>query len=217
MKGGADDTTTTDTTDMSSEATKDIVDGYMNMRGHLIIYISVLSGLGTHNIIKTLRDDLNMDVLNEKDYYKMNELTDFKLPNGKKVKNIYDVNIVDWDKLNKYIRDIGGVNRGVIVIGTMFPKDKATKPDFHIHLKMSIEDLIKRREEFVKTHPNNFGNIDKTDIKIIYDSIEGAFYKNIITDSIINKFINISGKTDEEIIDILFNEIIHFIESVVYK
>jgi len=205
--------------DTYDESNPDIIDGYMIIRKKLIIYISALSGIDLGKICEMLSNDLKIKVMSEKKFYK-DDLKEITLSDGKKIKNIFDFEAVDWVEFNKNAGKLGRENRGIIIYGMMFPKDKIARPDIHIHLKISPEKLFEKRQKYILEHTNDF-HVKKEDIikylQMTYDEVERKFYKDLIEKSFINKFIKIDDKTDDEITDEIFNEIIKFIESVVHK
>lgn len=190
----------------------DIIDGYVLENGKLTILISGFSGAGKTKIGKKISNELKMEFINETKYYELRNMKKIKLTNGKEILNMDSYDVVEWNKLNEEIEK-KNKKRGVVVSGFMFPKDKINKPDLHIHLKISKEKLIDKRKKFMEKHKEHFKEEEIKNVQKILDEITYPFYKKTIDESIINKFVNISDKKEDEIVDILFNIIIEFIQK----
>jgi hypothetical protein len=58
---------------------------------------------------------------------------------------------VDWNKFNRYVLD--NMKDGIVISGFGFPANLLKfKPNFHIHIKISKQALLKNREEYLKKH-----------------------------------------------------------------
>ncbi len=133
---------------------KNIVEAYKEFNGQLIILISGLSGSGKTILAENICRDFKLKEINVRDYYKKDYNETIKLPNEKTVVNYDTDDAVDWTKLNE---DINKLKKdGVVVIGHVFPTDKLDfKADYHTHLKISKQELKKKRLEYIENHKEN--------------------------------------------------------------
>jgi cytidylate kinase len=198
---------------------KSIIEAYVEKKKGLIILISGMSGSGKTKLGKEIAKIFKLEFINsakfcKKDY---NEKTTFKIPNSDK--NFEFINwdtddIIDWDNFNKEVSQ--KKNNGIIISGVSFPKDKITfTPDFHIHIKLNKQNLIKKRQEFVEDHKEdckNFDTIKNSFIELyIINHYTYPYYLTITQNSVINKFINANDFIDGEYFEKLFDECFNYL------
>lgn len=207
---------------------KTIVEAFTEKNNGLIIVISGLSGSGKTKLGKEIATLFKCEFLNtakfcKKDY---DNKISFKLPSSDKTyefTNWDSDDIIDWDKLNNEVKDIK--TKGVIISGISFPKDKITfKPDFHIHIKLNKQNLLKKRQQFVEDHKDDckeFDTIKDSDVELyLMNHYTYPYYLSITQNSIINKFINANETIElsnddyyEKIVDECFNYLINSISD----
>jgi hypothetical protein len=171
-----------------------IVQAFIKYNKQCIILISGMSGSGISHLGKQMIDDLTK---NKTDFafvsYK--DFVDKKYDKTEKIKTkdgeehdvvIWDSDkVVDWDsffqEINKHKKT------GVIAVSQSFPTDKINnifRPDFHFHIKLSKENLLKQR---IKN-----SEMDKELLEQIIENYTFPFYTNSTKREVsnINKFIN---------------------------
>lgn len=186
-----------------------IVEKYIELNNQLIIYISGMSGCGKTKIGHFISNDFKLKLIDQDDYYIKDHNEKTKI-GDEMVINWYSDDAINWDKLNKDIDDVKTV--GVVVIGTTLPDDKMNiKPNYHIQLTMSKQECVRRRLLFLENTEKDKINQDFEKLKI--NKLAYPYYLEILNRSKINKFINITEKTDENIYDEVFDSIIQFINQ----
>lgn len=190
-----------------------IVEAYIKKKGKLIILISGLSGSGKGRLSREIERDFNIKRINLDNYYKKNYKNSIKLPNGTTFTNWETVDAYDWDSFNNDINKLA-VN-GIIATGTYFTNDKIKfTPDFHIHIKISRDQLLEKRHLFIekkkdKEQYKDLYKLKDTPIETyILDKLVYPQYWQSIKISNINKFFNINNKTIDTLYDEVFNYII---------
>ena len=197
--------------------TKTVVEAYIDKHKQLIILLSGFSGSGKTVLGKSLSKDFKIDFINLNDYYKEdwdevveieeNKIVDWDSPDA-----------VDWDKLNEYVSK--KKNKGLIISGFSFPQNKLSfKSDFHIHLKISKDDLIKNRNEYVaEKEDSKVSQLDDEMARRILNKISYPHYMKSLEDSYINKFISVkSGQESlKETYSTMFDYLIENIEKKIY-
>lgn len=196
-----------------------IIDVYKKKLGHFIILISGLYGTGKSKVADILSKELNLKHLSLFEYYIHKNIKIIEIDAGKRAENIYDIDIIDWNKLNE---DIEKYKDGVILTGIGFPEGRIKiKPVIHVNLRTSKEEIMKRRNAFLERHKNDFPELYKhkdTEVdKIIIDKYMYPFYKKIIDESRINRFINIKDLKLDEVIDVVFNTVMKLIQDEIYR
>ena len=197
--------------------TKTVVEAYIDKHKQLIILLSGFSGSGKTVLGKSLSKDFKLYFINLNDYYKEdwdevieiddNKIIDWDSPDA-----------VDWDKLNDYINK--NKNKGLIISGFSFPQNKLSfKPDFHIHLKISKDDLIKNRNEYVaEKEDSKISQLDDEMTRRILNKISYPHYMKSLEDSYINKFIPVKSGNEslKETYSNIFDYLIENIEKKIY-
>jgi adenylate kinase family enzyme len=218
-----------------------VVEAYTDKKGKSIILFSGLSGSGKSKIAKFIAEKFNYKITNLNDFYYSKETYD--KPNNyvelddKKIldwDNIYES--VNWDKLNEHVNMYK--NKGLIIYGLGFPtKLLKFKPDYHFLVKISKPKLLENREKYLKKQDKNnkddkddkdddiqeqdkefIKKINKMDIdKKILNKITYPHYLNIITDSKIDKYLEVDKMTTEELYKDVFDFLIKSIISWLKK
>lgn len=177
-----------------------IIEKYIEDKKSLIILISGFSGSGKTVIGKSLAKDLKLEFVNLNDYYK----DDYK--ETKQVGNLTIITwdspeAIDWDKFNKDVNDKtnkvnGETNSGLVISGFAFPESKLKfNVDFHVHLKISKDDLIKNRQEYtsekVDSKLDDIKDLTPEIEKRILNAISFPLYLELLSKSKFTKTINI--------------------------
>jgi uridine kinase len=205
-----------------------IVEEYINRNKQLVILISGFSGSGKSVLARSLLKDINRNnkkyeftFLNLNDFYKSDDEYNNEYNN---IVEVGDLKVVDWDSpdainWDKFNEEINKKkSNGVIVSGFAFPKDKLSfQVDFHIHLKISKDDLIKNRVEYANEKIDNkisrSNNLGDEIEKRILNKITFPHYLKSLETSIINKFISIKYDMLKEAYDELFDYIMAIIKK----
>ena len=197
-----------------------VIEAYIKQKHQFIVTISGLLCSGKSKLAMLLASDLNMPIIEQRSMYKKDFVNKVKLSNGYEVNN-HDVDdAIDWDLLNKAVNKYKEF--GVIIIGTVFPTDKLKyKADYHVNVSISktkclekqVEGILRNKKRFVeelKEHQS--GNL-----ALRLDELTLPYYKKTIENSIINKFVNANKLNEEEMYNVLFDSLIHYIEKTIYK
>lgn len=199
---------------------KTIVQEYINKHKQLIILISGFSGSGKTILSKSLSKDFKIDFVNLNDYYKDNWDKESNLIDIEEMKIVdWDTpDAINWEKFNETIeRD---KNKGVIISGFSFPQNNLTfKPDFHIHLKISKDDLIQNRKDYInEKEDSKVAELDDDMTKRILNKITYPHYLKSLESSYINKFIPVkSGREDlKQAYNNIFDYLVENIEKKIY-
>jgi cytidylate kinase len=215
-----------------SQKQKTIVEAYVEKKDGLIILISGMSGSGKTKLGKEIANLFKLEFLNSAKFCKKdydNKVT-FKIPNSDKnfeLINMDSDDIIDWDKFNEEVSD--KKKNGIIISGVSFPKDKINfTPDFHVHIKLNKQNLIKKRQQFIEDHEEdckNFDTIKNSFIELyVINHYTYPYYLNITQNSVINKFINANELIElsnneyyEKIVDQCFDYLIASISDKLKK
>jgi uridine kinase len=192
-----------------------IIEAYLKYNNQLVVLISGLSGSNKSKIGQNLAKELKLEFINTRDYINNDKFEEVELPNQEKVK-IY--NNYKWDELIEKINK--DKKKGVLVCGEYFPKDKLNDLfiDLHLHIKLSKQNIIKKRLEYIDSldedKKKNYKDND-TEVLII-NQIIYPYYLDMLQKSHINKFINAneyfeSDDFNDKVTDKLFEEIINTI------
>jgi adenylate kinase family enzyme len=193
-----------------------IIDAYLKLNGQMIILISGMSGTRKSEIANFFSGLFGFLLFQMSDFYKENykESNNYvELPNGDSILDWENIdNSIDWEKMNNHVNE--KKKYGIILEGFGFPEDKINfKCDYHIHLKISKEKLLERREKYKEKHPGE--NIyDKNIEKLILNKITIPHYLKLRDRSKIDKYININ---ENENIDEIKKNIFEFIKSGTQK
>jgi len=199
-----------------------ILDIYLEKYKQLIIVISGMSGSHKSEIAENISKVLNCKHINQNNYINI----DFKEVveiNDKKI-NMWDSDdAINWNDFNNKVNEIIDENKIIVLSGISFNKEKINfKIDFHIHLKLSKQLLLEKRQEFLEKHAKDpqyetMINIDDEIKKILFNKYTFPYYLQTTENAIINKFLNINDMDTIDIIKHTFNMIINFIENKIYS
>jgi len=197
-----------------------IVEAYIKFKGQLLIFISGLPGCGKLTLAKKIASDFKLKLIDQFDYYKKDYDVKVTLPDGTIIINWYTDDAVDWDKFNKDLNEFK--KTGLIVVGFSLPEDKIkTEVDFHMHLNISKQVCMDKRKVFLEKHKDKY----EEEYKLIGTPIEKLkmnqliypYYLESTKKSKINKFINMTMMTDEQVYDDAFDKILTFINEYLYQ
>lgn len=191
-----------------------IVEAYLKFNKQLIILISGLSGSNKSQLAGFIERDfkikaINIDDFTIKDFEKMVEVID-----GVKINDWDDIDSVDWAQINKNVEKYK--ETGVVLYGSYITSDKITfEPDFHIHVKISKQNLIDARRTFIKNNPDKCKElikfVDTPTEHAIINRIVFPHYQKYLEQSKIDKYINGNELNIDEMYDaatnFLFNKI----------
>lgn len=193
---------------------KNIVEAYKEFNGQLIILISGLSGSGKTALGENISRDFKLKLLDANKFYKPNFDEKVKLSNEKVVVNYDTDNATDWEKLNDEINSLK--KDGVVVTGSAFPTDKINfKADYHIHLKISKQELKNNRMAHIEKHKDEGFDPETESLRI--NSLTYPYYLDVMKRMKFDKFIDVTDMEDDVVYDIVFDEVIKFINNNVYK
>jgi uridine kinase len=191
-----------------------LLDEYLLTKKEVIILISGLSGSKKSLLAKEIERDLkNLKIVNLDDYCDNNKVPVIEIF-GQKVKDWDDVVSYDWNKFNNDINKLK--NKGCVVYGDSFPKDKLNfDTDFHIHITVSKEKLVEKRREFIEKNPDQCKDmilfIDK--LSAFINKITYSHYIENRKKSKINLWLN----SDENSLDKMYDESFDFIMNSMKK
>lgn len=203
-----------------------IVEAYLKFKGQLIIIISGLSGSGKTLLANDISKLLHIIKLNIEAYCKSENNITFKLPNDIVVKDWDHIDTYYWDKINEHVNKIK--DKGVIIVGPYFPTNKLEfDPDFHIHLKITKQQLLENRRKYIETHQTECKELQEyvntPTESLMINQITYPHYMEYLKQSKIDKFININPKNNGEfpehdeiyndVLDYLFNSIQKYLDN----
>lgn len=190
-----------------------IIDTYIKYNNQLVILLSGLHGSGKSKIAHTLANELKLNYINTRDFIDKEKFKEVKLANDETVK-IW--NEYKWNEIRDSINE--NKKNGVILCGDVFENLNDIHIDFHIHIKLSKQNIVKKRLEHIKKLSDDEKKLYYTDETetLIINKIIFPHYLDILQKSHINKFINANDFIDnddynEKLTDLIFNEIIQFI------
>lgn len=196
-----------------------IIEKYIKDKKSLTILISGFSGSGKTVIAKSLAKDLKVEFINLNDYYKI-DYSNNKIIGDLTVVTWDSPDAVDWDKFNNKINSINKM--GVVISGFAFPEQNLKfNVDFHIHLKISKDDLIKNRAEYMsEKKDSNLDNLDNANNltpeieKRILNAISFPIYIELLKESKFTKTINVQYGELKKAYDETFDYIINAIKAI---
>ncbi len=204
-----------------------IVEAYIKMKGQLIIIISGLSGTGKTKLAKNISELFKMDLINLNFYCKKEYNVKTKLIDGTEIINWDSDDIYDWNVFNENVKKYSST--GVIIVGSFFPKNKLSfNSDFHVQIKLSKQNLLKRRLDYIEDYGDDCRkkgkNIDQNIENAIFNQFTYPYYLDTTERSDITKFLNANEyinmdkeKYDEKLYDELYEYLINKIDKYVYK
>ncbi len=191
-----------------------IVEAYIKFNSGLIILISGLSGSGKTKLMTSIERDFKIKGINIEIFCIKENNKTVTLPDGVIVKDWDHIDSYDWNKINKTINE--NKPKGIVVCGPYFPTDKLDfKPDFHINIKISKQQLIQKRHDYIKNNPTKCKSLlqflDTPTETLIINKITYPHFLEYIEKSKIDKFINAHELNSDQIYDqatdYLFNKI----------
>lgn len=196
-----------------------IVDAYIKLKGQLVILVSGITGSGISHLAKNISKDLNIPSLSYASFYKKDYNKKIKLSDGTEVINWDTDDVIDWDALNQSIKEKKG--KGVVVYGQSFPIDRLDDIDidFHIHIKLSKQNLLNRRLNYI-LKKNESSNRERE--TLIFNRLTFPYYLHTMEsiDATKTKFINAneySSLPEDEYDEKLANESFHYLMNVIQK
>lgn len=199
-----------------------IVEAYLKFNKQLIILVSGLSGSNKSQLAKFIERDFKIKSINIDDYCikefeKMVDVID-----GVKINDWDDIDSVNWKNINKDVEKYKDL--GVVLYGSYITSDKITfNPDFHIHVKISKQNLIDARRTFIKNNPDTCEKlikfVDTPTEHAIINKIVFPHYQKYLEQSKIDKYINANELDVNEVYDaassFLFNKINERLKTLV--
>jgi uridine kinase len=191
-----------------------IIEKYIEEKNGLIILISGFSGSGKTILAKSLAKDLKVEYINLNDYY-FEDYSGSKMVGNIKVIEWDSPDAINWDKFNEKIKEIK--KSGVVVSGFIFPEEKIKfTPDYHIHFKISKDDLIKVRSEYTSEREDSKLKDLEPDIeKRILNAISFPIYLEQLKNQKFTKTINIQYGELKKAYDELFDYVIYSIKKII--
>lgn len=204
-----------------------IIEAYVKFKKQCVILISGFSGSQKTNIANFLASLCKFKLVKLSKFYKQESSFDedsnyISTKNNLKVlswDNIYQS--VDWEEFNTYVSN--NKHSGIVVVGFGFPQNMLDfEADFHIHIKIGKAKLLENRETYMKKHHADYGVSDNTSHefekmlsheKMILNTITYPLYLRIMTDSKIDRFVNITEISEDEIKNVVFNYLMNSINS----
>jgi broad-specificity NMP kinase len=187
-----------------------LIEAYLKYFGQFILLISGLSGVGKTYLAKEIARDFKIKYINLNDYCKKDYDEVVKLSNGVSVTNWDNADAYDWKKFNEDVETAKG--EGIVISGMAFPTDNLEfTPDFHIHLKMAKQELLKKRHEYLDKNENNpkcatLLELKDTDTEaLILNKMTMPLYYKYLEKSKVDLFINATEKTGDQIYDDVFS------------
>lgn len=195
-----------------------IIEAYIKFKQQLIIIISGISGCNKTSLAKKLSKELGLKLINQNDYLNPDYNVIVMLPNDTKIINWHNDDAVLWDKFNDDIIN----STGAIVSGFSFPVDKLKFiPDYHIHITITKQSCIKKRQEFLKKHKDDpkyvteFNEIGTPIENYKFNQLAYPYYMESVKNMKVNKFINANKLSNDEIINDAWNSIISFVQKYI--
>jgi cytidylate kinase len=197
-----------------------VVEAYIKFKGHLVIFLSGMSGCGKTSIAKKLAQQFKITFLDQFSYYKTDYNKKITLPDGTEIINWHTDDAIDWDKLNKDISN--NSKKGVIVSGFAFPIDKIKiDPDIHVHLSISKKICMEKRRKFLEKNKDKFSDEQKiigtNTEKLKMNQIIFPYYLDTLKRMKVHKFINIHDLDNKQIYSEKFDYLIERIENFLYE
>lgn len=197
-----------------------IVEAYKRFNKQLIILISGMSGSGKSKLAENISRDFDLEIINQKDYYKKSHNEKFTYFDGTETVNWYTNDAYNWTDFNDDVNNMK--SRGVIVVGIAFPTQYLNfKPDFHITVSVKKAVLLERMEKLMEQnkekYPDKYDDMTSGRMKQMFNKLSYPYYLKSLEESVVNKFINASEMTDDQIYDNAFDYLIAEIEKRVYK
>jgi uridine kinase len=212
-----------------------LAEKYIEINKGLIILISGLSGsnraalakeissncpgrecygsLGSSRTILAgeIERDFKLKMISLEDYCEKENVKVFEVNSELKIHDWEHIDVYNWDKFNKDVNN--AKEKGVVVYGDYFPTFKLDfKPNFHIHVKLSKDNLIEKRKEYIDKNPEKCSElleiIKNNQFDLIINKVTYPYYIEYRDKSNIDKYVNADKNTSDEIYDQVFDYII---------
>lgn len=206
-----------------------IAEAYAKFNGQLIILISGISGSGSSELANNVSRDFKMKLVSYKKFTKPDkEIAQVSLTfdeNTVKFINWDSNDVINW---KEFIKEIDSHKKtGVVAISQSFPKrmyESVFNPDFHINIKLSKQNLLKKRIEYIKRKAIKFDNNNDTQNDVIITSIFNKYtfpyylQSSSVDTTKITKYINANEYGEGEqyshkLYDETFNYLVHMIST----
>lgn len=194
-----------------------IVEAYIKFNGQLIVLISGLSGSGISMVSSYLSEDLKLPHISHRSYQKTEGLEEITV-GDKKTYNYDSDDSIDWDK---FIDDINEKKHtGIIVSSKSFPNTKISSLGDHIHIniKLSKQNLLKKRLEYVQSKDEEMDELDKEAVQLFNKYTYPYYMMSISPEKAnIDKFINANNYVElqnEEYLSKVYDDVFDY---VMYK
>ena len=179
----------------------DLVEAFIKANKNLIIFISGMTCSGKTKLAKTLSKILKVDHYQQKSYYNSEKAAKKTLPNGITVVNWDSDDVINWDKMNKEIKNHKG---GVIVSGMTLVDDKLDiKPDFHIHISISKQKCLENRIDYIKKNkdrfPTEYDQIESGTEKLKMNSLTYPYYLSLKDRMTITKWLSANKYNEDQL------------------
>ena len=204
-----------------------IIEAYIKFKGHLVILISGISGSGKTKLAKNISEIFKIRHVDMNEYCKPDYSEKVKLLQDIELINWDSDDVYDWNKFNGDMKEL--ISSGVVVSGVAFPTDKIKFPvDFHIQVKLSKQNLYKKRQKYLDEHKKDCQeinrNIDKDIEYTVFNQLTYTYYLDVTNRSTINKFIYANDYVDMDnesydikVYDETFEYLISEIEKYLYS
>jgi len=189
-----------------------LVEEYILRNEKLIIIVSGLSGSNRSQLAKNIERDFKIKRIDLDLYCNKENTKIFELSNGIKITDWEHIDIFDWKKFNKDVNE--SKKEGLIVCGDYFPTEKLEfKTDFHLHVKLSKQKLMEKRNEYIKKNPDKCPELvkflDTPIVNLIMKQITYKYYLDYRDKSKIDKYLNGDENTPEQIYDQSFDYLMY--------
>ncbi len=175
-----------------------------------------MSGTNKSEIAEEISKILKCEHINQNNFLDINFGEIIEIEN-KKIKIWDSDEAIKWDSFNEKINEKINEKNIIVISGISFNKDKINfKNDYHLHLKLSKQILLEKRNDFIERH-SQYENIDEDTRKMIFNKYTYPYYLKTTENEVINKFLNINEMNKNEIINQTFNLIMTFIENKIYN
>jgi cytidylate kinase len=199
-----------------SNSNTNIVQKYIKDNSQLIILISGFSGCGKTLFAKSIAKDFDIKFINLNDFLLLETYTKTVQVGDKNIIDWEDPEAMNWEELNSKINSIK--SKGVVISGFMFPTDVLKfKPNFHIHIKISKDNLIKLRQTYLELKEDSkLNEIDEEMQRRILNKISFEHNLKGLERSKPTKFIQM--ELDGQLVyDEIFSYLIESIEKDIYR
>lgn len=193
-----------------------VVEAYIKFKKQLIILISGFNGSGKGKLAQYVSKDFKINVVNTSQYYKEGYDSKVKLSDNTEVVDWDSIESIDWAKLNEYVNQ--NKSNGIIIVGFAFPTEVLKfEPDFHLHVKISKQNLLDRRHTYIEENKDKYSKLYEIQGKpielMILNQITFPHYLKYLESSKVDKFLNSNEESIEKLYDISFDYMIERIQQ----